>query len=591
MKKYITLLILASFGLVSCDDWLNKEPQATMTPSAFFKNEAGLQAFSNNFYLDFPGTGLYEERVDNITAQDLSYEMRGTRTIPASGSGWTWTALRDYNTLLEYSSYCEDAKAKEHYDALARFFRAYFYLGKVQRFGDVPWYDKPLGSADSDLYKPRDSRELVMQNIIADCDYAIEHLPATKDVYRVTKWTALALKSRICLFEGTFRKYHGIEYPEGKSWEWYLEQAAAASKEFIEMSGYLIYSADGAKNSYVNLFASDEAIATEIILARDYSKSLNIMHNASDYTLRFFPGVTKKIVDSYLMKDGTRFTDKAGWKTMEFKDEFKDRDPRLAQTVMTPGYTRIGGSDKLLPSFEGATATGYQLVKFVQNVAANAYTYDKSFNDLPIFRAAEVYLNYAEAKAELGTLTQGDIDMSIKKLRDRVGMPNLDMAAANAAPDPYLMAFETGYPNVKGANQGVILEIRRERTIELIQEGFRYYDMMRWREGKTFENKLLGMYIPALNTAIDLDGDGTGDLCIYDTAEKPSVTAKSFRKVDTDIYLIENPEGGYNVAPHKIMSQNWNEDRDYYYPIPTDERSLTNGAIKQNPGWNDGLDF
>ncbi len=590
MKKYIILLVLASFSLVSCDDWLDKEPQATMTPGAYFKNEAELQAFSNNFYSDFPSTGLYEEKVDNIVAQDLSLEVRGTRAIPASGSGWTWTALRKYNTLLEFSSNCEDEKVRTRYDALARFFRAYFYLGKVQRFGDVPWYDRPLGSADQELYKPRDSRELVMQKMIEDVDYAIEHLPSTKDVYRVTRWTALALKSRICLFEGTFRKYHNINIEGGKDWEWYLQQAAAAAKEFIEMSGYMIYTADGAKNSYVNLFASDEAIPTEIILARDYSKTLNVMHNASDYTLRFFPGLTKKIVDSYLMKDGTRFTAKTGWETVEFKDEFKDRDPRLAQTVISPGYKRIGGTETMIPNFEGSTVTGYQLVKFVQNVAANSYSFDKSFNDLPIFRTAEVYLNYAEAKAELGTLTQGDIDMSIKKLRDRVGMPNLDMAKANADPDPYLASAETGYANVVGANKGVILEIRRERTVELIQEGFRYYDMMRWKEGKRFENKLLGIYVKELNVGIDLDGDGNNDLCIYE-GNKPGVSAKSFRKVGTDIFLVANPKGGYNVCPHLNVTQTWDEAKDYYYPIPTDERSLTNGALKQNPGWDDGLDL
>ena len=110
------------------------------------------------------------------------------------------------------------------------FFRAYFYFEKVKRFGDVPWYDRQLGSADPDLYKPRDSRELVMQKMIGDIDYAIENLPAEKSLYRVTKWAALALKSRFCLFEGTFRKYHGYQetmYPE-YDWKYYLEQCVSA---------------------------------------------------------------------------------------------------------------------------------------------------------------------------------------------------------------------------------------------------------------------------------------------------------------------------------------------------------------------------
>ncbi len=586
MKKYILILALASIGLVSCEDWLNKQPQASLTPESFFSNETELQAFSNNFYNDFPASSIFSEQVDNITSLTLSDEMRGGRVIPASGSGWSWTALRNYNTLLEYSSNCKDTKVREQYDALARFFRAYFYLSKVQRFGDVPWYDKPLGSADPDLYKARDSRELVMQNMIADLDYAIEHLPATRDVYRVTKWTALALKSRVCLFEGTFRKYHDITIKDAKDWKWYLEQCAAASKEFIETSGYSIYTADGPTNSYVNLFASDNAIATEIVLARDYNIAFDVRHNAANYTTRSQAGMTRKIVDSYLMKNGDRFTDKDGWETLQFVEQVKDRDPRLAQTIVTPGYKRIGGTEKVVAELGNASATGYQLIKYVQSVQANAYEYGMSYNDLPLFRAAEVYLNYAEAKAELGTLQQSDIDMTIKKLRDRVGMPNLDMNAANTNPDPYLTSAETGYPNVSADNKGVILEIRRERTIELFDEGFRYYDIMRWKEGKTLENKLYGMYFPGLGE-YDLDGDGTNDIVLY-KGTKPSFKGQT-REVGVDVYLSDG-EKGY-VMPHKYIDQNWDEARDYLYPIPTDDRSLTNGALTQNPGWDDGLGF
>ncbi|MBQ2109682.1 MAG: RagB/SusD family nutrient uptake outer membrane protein, partial [Bacteroidales bacterium] len=110
---------------------------------------------------------------------------------------------------------------------------------KVKRFGDVPWYDTQLGSADEALYKPRDSRELVMSNVVADLDFAIEHLPSQHSLYKVTKWTAMALKTRACLFEGTFRKYHNISL-EGHTWQWYLEQAAAAGEVFIATSGYSI---------------------------------------------------------------------------------------------------------------------------------------------------------------------------------------------------------------------------------------------------------------------------------------------------------------------------------------------------------------
>lgn len=579
----IVPLLLAASG---CKGWLNKEPMAQMSPESFFSNENELQAFSNNFYNDFPGEALYQDNYDLCPHMECPAEIRNGRVIPASGSGWTWTSLRNINTLLEYSVNCEDAAVRSEYDAVARFFRAYFYFEKVKRFGDVPWYDHQLGSADPDLYKPRDSRELVMQKMVEDIDYAIENLPAEKSLYRVTKWTALALKSRFCLFEGTFRKYHEyqeIMYPE-YDWKWYLGQCVSASEEFMNTSGYGIYTADGPDKSYLNLFISENANSQEIILARDYNSALNIIHNANYYTLTQSygrPGLSKKIVNSYLMDDGSRFTDKRGYETMTFIQECEHRDPRLAQTIRTPGYTRIGSTKQEAPNFS-YTVTGYHPIKFVAGTECDQY--NQSYIDLPIFRSAEVYLNLAEAKAELGTLTQTDLNNSIKKIRDRVDMPNIDMAAANADPDDYMAAM---YTRVTGDNKGVILEIRRDRTVELSREGFRYYDIIRWKEGQTFTQKCYGMYFDRLGD-YDLDNDGTVDICLY-KGSKPASKAPIVYEVGQDIYLSEEDHG--YVDPYHNITLAWDEDRDYFYPIPTDDRSLSGGTLVQNPGWNDGLDF
>ena len=182
MKKILLIILAAgcTMALVSCEEWLDKYPLAQMSPETFFSNENELQAFSNKFYTVFPSDGLYNEYWDNIIHNDLPQEMRGGRTIPASGGGWTWTDLRDINTLLEYSVNCKDLDVRNHYDALARFFRAYFYFEKIKRFGDVPWYAKPIGSADPELKRPRDSREYVMQRMIEDIDFAILYLPTTR---------------------------------------------------------------------------------------------------------------------------------------------------------------------------------------------------------------------------------------------------------------------------------------------------------------------------------------------------------------------------------------------------------------------------
>lgn len=595
MKTFIkNTLLLSIFTLVlilsvtSCNDALDVMPKDRMIPENYFRNENELQMFSNKFYTQLPGeSAIIREGVDHIAKNDMSDELKGTRIIPGSGSGWTWVQLRDINTLLEYSVNCPDREIRNKYNAVARFFRAYFYFEKVKRFGDVPWYDKQLASNDPELKKPQDSREFIMTKMIEDLDFAIQYLPAKKELYRVTKWTALALKSRACLFEGTFRKYHGLTV-DGVGYEFYLEQAVKASEDFINQSGYGLYKGN-TTTVYRDLFATLDARGEEIILARNYNKSLGQAHNANFYSLGVThgrPGLTKRMVNSYLMADGSRFTDNAGYETFSFAEETQNRDPRLSQTIRTPGYTRIGGTATLVPNLL-TSATGYQPIKYVMEAKYDGPN-TESECDMPIFRTAEVYLNLAEAKAELGTLTQGDLDNTIGQLRTRVGMPALDMADANANPDSYLMDPKTGYPQVKDPNQGVILEIRRERTIELIMEGFRYYDMMRWKEGKTFETDYHGLYIPGLGS-YDLDGDGQADVHFYKGA-LPSLPAGVLaRKVDEEIFL-SNGESGY-ISPYKNFEAKWNEERDYLYPIPLDERMLTGGNLKQNPGWEDGLEF
>ena len=582
MKKLIkyTLVGIAALGLYGCEDQLDRYPKDKLTPDKFFRNEQECQLYTNDFYTIFPTT-VYGESADVIAKNVLTSEVLGNRTVPATASTWKWEKLRDINFFLEYSSNCKDRDVRLQYEGLARFFRAYFYFEKVKYYGDVPWVDRPLASNEEELYKGRDSRDLVMSKVIEDLDFAIEHLSPTKETYRVSEWTALALKSRVCLFEGTFRKYHGLDDAD-----YYLAECVSAAGTFIEKSGYTIYKSGS--TPYLNLFSSINAISSEIILARAFNTAIGLKHDVNGYltgTTMGRPGLLKNVANMYLMKDGTPFTSQPGWETMQLPDESKNRDGRFAQTVRTPGYKRIDDDKESAPNL-AATMTGYQLVKFLLPAKYDAY--QASTSDMPLFRTAEVYLNYAEAKAELGTLTQDDIDLTIKKLRDRAGMPNLDMAQANANPDPYLSAPETGYPNVTGPNKGVLLEIRRERTIELLQEGHRYYDLIRWKEGKTFTQPLLGLYIPSKGE-YDLDGDGTPDIYLKTKGETPSTKAPLIMEIDQDIFLSEGDHG--YISPHKKNPGEWNEERDYYYPIPTDDRSLTGGALTQNPGWNDGLDF
>ena len=600
MKKNIILysFIALLSGTAGCSDMLDQYPLDAISPETYYNNADELRSATNQFYGMFPGAASgYTESADVVCTFNLPAEVQGIRTVPTSGGGWNWEYLRAVNFYLSHSVRCDDVDAREHFDGIARFFRAYFYFEKVKRFGEVPWFDRELSSTDPELFRPRDSRDFIMDKILDDLTYAINNISDKKDLYNVTHWTALALKSRICLFEGTYRKYHGIP-----GYEKFLDECATASKLFIDNAPYAIYKT-GAQ-PYRDLFSSMNAIEEEVILARDYDRAQNVMHEANANTLSPTygrPGMNKKIVNSYLMTNGDRFTDQPGYETMQYYDEMQNRDPRLTQTVVGPGYMRINSTTVSSPNF-GASTTGYQITKWVTDASGDGYL--GSSNDYILFRAAEVYLNYAEAKAELGTLTQDDLKISIKKIRDRVGMPNIDMDAANANPDPYLCALESGYQNVTGPNKGVILEIRRERTIELLLEGFRYYDIIRWKEGKMFEQPFLGMYFPGLTQGsgdnrydvFDMNDGIAGDkekvdICIY-TGKKPSVkNIRKFYKLGEEFVLTDGDKG--NIICHDIEKEprQWNEERDYFFPIPTTERSLTNGALTQNPGWNDGLDF
>lgn len=589
--NYITVaLVFAS--LCSCS--LDREPMDALGAENYFNNRSELTTFTNGFYADFPSAdALYGETADLIIPTSLTNEVMGTRAVPSSGGGWSWSSLVNINTFMDCVAKCPDAAARKEYEGVARFFRAYFYFNKLKRFGAVPWFETQLGSTDDRLYAPRTSRDELLGNILKDIDSAIESLPSTVNVYRVTKWTALALKSRIFLFEGTFRKYHGIA-----GYETWLKEAASAAEAFVSDSPYTLHTESA--EPYRQLFIADNALKDEVILARNYNLKLNIVHSVNQYFLTggAKPGMNKKIVDSYLMMDGTRFTDKKDYRELDYYDEMQGRDPRLSQTIVAPGHKRIGSNTVVSPNFASAT-TGYQISKWVSDGGQDSY--NKAHTDIILFRAAEVYLNLAEAKAELGTLTQADLDRTISKLRARVGMPPLTMATANANPDPYLMSAETGYPQVDGPNKGVILEIRRERTIELFGEGFRYDDLMRWKEGKAFEKQFRGMYVPALDpekkfVVLDLNGNGKSDaldVCVYDGEQVPTENMypelsgiSTFLKLGDNIELEHGAKGG-NIIVHDIRKKprKWNEGRDYLYPIPQDQVTLYGGKLTQNPNW------
>ncbi|KAA2242541.1 RagB/SusD family nutrient uptake outer membrane protein [Chitinophaga agrisoli] len=571
MKKLLTILGLAA-ALCACKkDFLDRLPQSDITSPAFFNSEKDLDLYVNSFYDYLPGT-VWDEDVtsDNVEPGVISDLVAGRVVTPtdASSAKWTWTDLRNINYFLtHYDKAQVTDSVKAHYAGIARFFRAMFYFKKVQLFGDVPWYNQPLEANSPDLYKGRDPRQLIVDSILTDLDYAIAHVKSAKSVSRITKWAALALKVRVCVFEGAYRNYHK---ELGLSGTALLQQGVAAAEQIMQSGNYKLYSTGKPASDYLNLFAADAANTDEYILARVYDRTLKTQNANGTFITPTLgaPGLTKSLVNSYLMKDGTPFSAQPGYATRPYWEEVKDRDPRLAQTIRTPGYARIGTTASLVPDYSNAL-TGYQCIKFVTGTDQDAN--NTNTNDLPVFRYAEVLLNYAEAKAELGSFTQVEADLSINLIRARAGMPAMQVATLTV--DPLLQAQY-------GLSDPKILEIRRERRVELAMEGFRYQDLMRWKRGPLLAEVFQGAWYPGLGT-YDLNGDGKNDIALVSALPtNPDKTLQYFTLSDKK--LSDGNSG--NIIIHPTTKKQFLDPKQYLYPLPRTEL-LLNKALVQNPGW------
>lgn len=577
MKRIFHILI-AMAALTACKQDLDLQPFDKLSPANAFNTEKDLQLYANSFYLILPtGTDISRSDAlsDYLVGRTISNYIYGTFSS-TQATGWSWANLRKVNYFLEHVGQAKITdEARNHYIGLARFFRAWFYFEMVKKFGDVPYYNKTLGVDDPDLYKGRDPRTLVMDSVLADIDFACTNIRNTKDntASQVTRWVALALKSRICLFEGTFRKYHPQLNLSATADAWLTEAADAAN---LVMTGnqYRLLTSGAADKNYRNLFINETPNNTEIMLAAVNSKSLRVFNDANWYwTSATYGGrysFTKTFINTYLKTDGTPFTAQAGYNSIPFVNEVKDRDLRLKQSIRLGDYTRDGAAAP--PDFT-YTYTGYMPIK----VAVDSKATDgvaENFNSLPIIRYAEVLLNYAEAKAELGTFSQADWNATIALLRQRAG---ITAAPFPAVADTYLQ--QNYFPQVTDA---ALLEIRRERGIELALEGFRYDDLLRWRTATLLEKQYDGMYVPALNTLMDLNEDGKMDVCFVTTIPADKVPGVYYFLIDNVQFKLSGGTSG-NLILFDNLERKF-EDYKYFYPIPYNEIIL-NGNLGPNPGW------
>ncbi|MCD8539678.1 MAG: RagB/SusD family nutrient uptake outer membrane protein, partial [Leadbetterella sp.] len=297
----------------------------------------------------------------------------------------------------------------------------------------------------------------------------------------------------------------------------------------------------------------------------------------------------RDMLQAYLMKDGSFYSSQAGYQTFSFVKEFENRDPRLSQTYAYPGWQLVYTStysqgDPLYVQQLAKNFSGYHQIKGFLNTLNLEV---RNNIDIPLYRYAEVLLNYAEAKAELGTLTQGDLDKSVNLLRKRAGMPDMNISVAL---DP-VMAGK--YPLVQGAQKNLVLEIRRERRVELAFEGFRFNDLMRWKAGKLLERKPEGIYFSGLGKH-DMTGDGVPDLVLLAASESiPEVRETNSLGVvlryyragtfgqDVAVFLNEGNKGTVGIVEN---TGTFAEPKYYYRPVPQSQ-VLLNPNLTQIFGW------
>ena len=591
MKKYIInvgLVLSGVFFIYGCKkNYLDRTPLDHISNATFWNTENDLKIYNNGLYnmaandVNVPimmghhnGFDSYwcsiwdlDEFSDNeapLASRHLFFaETRSGKNHTPAGPqqfGWRgWDFVRAINVGLDnYSKASIPQETIDKYAAEARLFRGWFYADKVSKFGDVPWVGHELNIDSKELYAERTPREVAMDSVLADLTFACEKLPENwgdgNAPGRLNRWAALLVKSRVCLFEGTWRKYHG-----GNDVDMWLQQAADAAKDLIDNGPYSLYSTGDPYHDY-NAYqrAPDLTGNPEVIYWRKYQLGVVTNHEES-YNKSYNGGATKSMVEDYLCTDGLPITLSPLYKgDAKIEDVFENRDPRLRQTILDPAdqayYDYDGSMSYSYPRITGmaggqTSTTGYHIIKVYQEGPAHA-SYNTSTTPAITLRLGEALLNYAEAKAELGTITQADLDISINKLRDRVAMPHMDIN--NIPVDPRY---------VSDGVSPLIVEIRRERRVELFMEGFRYDDLRRWKQGKKLEAHSMGIRWDA--AAI---------------ARYPGATPKtSIDPVSGNTYIDVYKGTDYDNPV-------FDENKNYLWPIPLSALSQ-NPKLGQNPGW------
>lgn len=567
MKRFnILYAVLLMLFVFSCEKGLDLSPEDVVTESSFFNSKKDYRLFATNFYRYLPRPS-YDDRNTDIAYNEGGNDIsRGTYIAPQNSNFWnnSYVSIRACNYLLKKSEAADDKLKTEigNYIGEAYFFRAMLYYRMFKVYGGVPLITKPLETNSPELFSARATRVETINQIMSDLDEAIKMLPDAvtgDDRGRLIKLAAKAYKARVALFEGTWRKNHG-----GDGVDALLDIAVNMSKEVIESDKYELFDRRDVlgDESYRLFFTLDsdgrtnpegltKADNKETILAVRFDRDLRASHGFRPLTDIRTMNPTKSMIDMFLCSDGLPISKSPLFEGYDnIDDEYKNRDIRMRTMMYIPGNrywmnqfaewwrdwndpTKNGfiymedGDD-----WGGRTATGYNGRKFSQEVETPTGA------DYPFIRLAEVMLIYAEAVYERnGSISDADLNKSINKVRNRVGIPALTNAFITA----------------NGLNMQD--EIRRERTVELSYEGFRYDDIRRW--------KIAEVVLPKAIKGVKWTGT--------QWSTDPRFASNDFT-VDTDGFIIVEDNRVFDPKKH------------YLLPLP-ERQIILNDKLKQNPNW------
>lgn len=591
MKKIKILIGILLLTTIGCgEEFLEKLPLDQLTEASTFTTNANFETYAWSLYSTFKGYHRNDRvsytqemesdlMVDNSGSQGSSLLWQ-REIVPSTSGLWTtpYRNIRKANLMLGNIENGQLSQSeKDHWTSVGYFFRAFEYMNLLKTYGGVPWIDKVLTDQDEELlYGPRDSRDVVAANILADLTWAESHINVDGDGKSINQDVVRALISRFGLIEGTYRKYHSLGGEQA-----YLQASVAASTKLMESHPALHPNYDEVFNS------EDLAGVNGVLLYKEYLFGI-LTGNFSHWNRSSIGSedLTKKMADKFLCLDGqTIHTSPLFDGEQNEFDEFRNRDRRMYVNTVPPFRVDTGGKNQLTWEYDSDPAnreyidlidgmsdethktlpninwrglvvrTSPHFRKFNEghgyNVTYSGYAFYKYYNkisrlqnqdsnDAPLFRMGEVLLNHAEASFELGQFTQQTADATINKLRARG-----DVA-------PLVLGAITPDPTRDGDVDETLWEIRRERAVEYLGEGFgRAYDVKRWKKLVEYGGQeKIGRYIVAskYNNKVPVVGGG----------------AEGY------VQIFGVPPG---VPEHY-----------YLEPIPSDQIVL-NPQLEQNPGW------